>query len=95
LENLPVSAASVAQHGNFCERKVIILTANTASAARKREHAIIAGRLPLGEHILAEESNHWIMQKDSDLVIGAVKKVVTHFRESLEQSVASTAGSGK
>jgi pimeloyl-ACP methyl ester carboxylesterase len=95
LENLPASAASVAQKGNFCERKVIILTANTASAMRKKEHALIASRLPLGEHILAEESNHWIMQKDSELVIGAVKKVVAHFQEFMERSVASTAGSGK
>jgi hypothetical protein len=31
--------------------------------------------LPQGEHILAAESNHWIMQEQPDLIIAAIGKV--------------------
>ena len=48
----------------------------------------MAARLPFGEHVFAEKSNHWIMQDQPDLVIRAVHKVV----ESLEK--ASSEGRG-
>ncbi len=38
----------------------------------------MAGRLPLGDHVLAGNSNHWIMQEEPDLVIRAIEKVVKH-----------------
>ncbi|MGB7727248.1 MAG: alpha/beta hydrolase [Candidatus Acidiferrum sp.] len=77
LENLPVSAARVGQLGAFCHKPVMILSASTAPEDRRKEHAAMAGRLPLGEYVLAGNSNHWIMQEEPDLVVGAIEKVVT------------------
>jgi pimeloyl-ACP methyl ester carboxylesterase len=78
LENLPVSAAHVAQLDKFCDKAVVILSARTAPEGRRKEHAAMAGRLPLGEHVLAGSSNHWIMQEEPDLVIRAIEKVVKY-----------------
>ena len=76
LENLPVSAGSVGQFTNFSDKAVVILSARTAPARRRLEHASMAERLRQGEHVLAGKSNHWIMQEEPDLVIRAVEKVI-------------------
>jgi len=86
LENLPASAASVAQFTNFSDKPVIILSARTAPERRRTEHAAIAARLPHGEHILAGKSNHWIMQEDPDLVIRAIEKVLKSQEKALAQA---------
>jgi pimeloyl-ACP methyl ester carboxylesterase len=78
LENLPASAARVGQLDSFCDKKVIILSAATAPEGRRKEHAARAARLPLGEHILAGNSNHWIMQQEPELVLCAIEKVVSN-----------------
>jgi pimeloyl-ACP methyl ester carboxylesterase len=75
LENLPVSARSVADAGVFCEKKVVLLSARTASEARRTAHAAIAAGLPRGEHLVAQHSNHWIMQEEPSLVIRAIQEV--------------------
>jgi pimeloyl-ACP methyl ester carboxylesterase len=90
LENLPVSAASVAQHSNFFDKKVVILSASTAPEARQKEHAAIAKRLPCGEFVLANKSNHWIMHEDSDLVIAAIERVARHAEVTASQPIAKT-----
>lgn len=76
LENLPVSAAQVARSNTYCSRAVIILSARTAPERRRIEHVAMAARLPLGKHILAVNSNHWIMQEERNLVIQAIEEVV-------------------
>ena len=78
LENLPVSAASLGQFANFSDKPVVILSARTAPEHRRLEHASMAGRLAQGEHVLAGNSNHWIMQEDPGLVIRAIEKVVKY-----------------
>lgn len=75
LENLPASAASAGRFANFCDKPAIILSARTAPERRRAEHAAIAARLPKGEHVLAGNSNHWIMQEDPELVIRAIERV--------------------
>lgn len=80
LENLPVSAAHVGQLGTFCDKPVIVLSASTAPEERRKEHAAMAGRLPLGDYVLAGNSNHWIMQEEPDLVVHAIEKVVKFSR---------------
>lgn len=77
LENLPVSAKQVGRCEQFCDHKVVILTAGSASIRRRDGHAAIAKRLPLGEHVVLPASNHWIMQNHPDLVIRAIQSVVT------------------
>jgi pimeloyl-ACP methyl ester carboxylesterase len=93
LENLPVSAASVATYEQFCDKKVVILSASTAPEARLKEHAAIAGRLPRGEFVMAEKSNHWIMQQDSDLVIQTIKRVARSVEPAAQKSAAKTMSS--
>jgi len=78
LENLPVSAARVAELGVFCDKPVVILSARTAPEHRQQEHAAMAQRLPLGQHVLASNSNHWIMQQQPELVIRAIQYVLEH-----------------
>lgn len=86
LENLPASAASIGRFASFCEKPVVILSARTAPERRRAEHAAIAARLPQGEHILAGDSNHWIMQEDPELVIRAIEKVAGYPEKVMAQS---------
>ena len=89
LENLPASAASLGRFTNLCDKPVIILSARTAPERRRAEHAAIAELLPQGEHVLAGDSNHWIMQEDPDLVLRAIKKVVQSSEKHMAQAAAS------
>lgn len=83
LENLPVSAAQVSKVSSIADpdQPVVILSARTAPENRRKEHAAIASRLPLGEHVMAGRSNHWIMQDEPELVIRAIERVVELSRE--------------
>ena len=94
LENLPASAARIGELDNFCDKPVVILSAGTAPEHRRKEHAAMARRLPLGNHVLAGNSDHWIMQDDPDLVIGAIEKVVKYSQNSQVASVATLRESG-
>jgi pimeloyl-ACP methyl ester carboxylesterase len=86
LENLSTSAASVGQFANFCDKPVVILSARTAPERRRAQHAAIAARLPQGKHVLAGNSNHWIMQEDPELVIRAIEKVTGYSEKVMAQS---------
>ena len=76
LENFPVSAAQVAEHDSVRDKPVVIFSARTAPERRREEHAAAAARVPLGSHVIAEKSNHWIMQDEPELVIRAIERVV-------------------
>jgi pimeloyl-ACP methyl ester carboxylesterase len=78
LENLPASASRVAESPVFCDQPVVILSARTAPEHRQKEHAAMAATLPLGQHVLANNSNHWIMQEQPELVLRAIEHVVEH-----------------
>jgi pimeloyl-ACP methyl ester carboxylesterase len=88
LENLPHNAARLAELKSVCDKPVVILSARTAPEHRREEHAAMAARLPQGEHILAEQSNHWIMQEQPKLVLGAIEKVLESSR--LAQAAAAS-----
>jgi pimeloyl-ACP methyl ester carboxylesterase len=89
LENLPASAAKLAKFTSVCDKPVIILSAKTSPEHRRKEHAAMADRLPHGEFISAENSGHWIMQDQPELVIQAIQSVADPaFRP--ENSHAST-----
>jgi len=90
LENLPTSAARAGELDNFCDKPVVILSAGTAPEHRRKEHAAMARRLPLGSHVLAGNSDHWIMQEDPDLVIAAIEKVVKYWRTPKVASVPTS-----
>lgn len=76
LENLPVSAAQIGELDSVCDKPVVILSARTSPEHRSKEHAAMAGRAPLGRHVTAEKSNHWIMQDEPGLVVRAIERVV-------------------
>jgi len=75
LENLPVSAASLEQADFAIHKPVVIFSASTAPNRRWEEHKAMAERLPLGEHVTAHHSNHWIMQEEPTLLLDAIRKV--------------------
>jgi pimeloyl-ACP methyl ester carboxylesterase len=75
LENLPASGVRVAKLGNFCDKPVVILSANATPPKRREEHIAIAQRLPQGRHVQAERSSHWIMQDEPELVLAAIRQV--------------------
>ena len=87
LENLPYSASLAGRLDGRFDKPVVILSASTAPEKRRKEHAAMAARLPLGEYVLADESNHWIMQCQPELVICAIQKVAAHEHEHREASV--------
>jgi pimeloyl-ACP methyl ester carboxylesterase len=75
LENLAVSAASARRLDAICDKKVVILTANSASERRRDGHARLAKSLSRSEHIFAGESGHWIMHDERDLVIRTIRTI--------------------
>jgi pimeloyl-ACP methyl ester carboxylesterase len=85
LDNLPASAASAGQFAKFSDKPVVILSARTAPEHRRREHAAMAARLPQGEHVLAGDSNHWIMQEQPEMVIRAIEKVAKRVEKFMAQ----------
>lgn len=89
VENLPASAARAGELDNFCDKPVVILSAGTAPEHRRKEHAAMAKRLPLGNHVLAGSSDHWIMQEAPDLVISAIDKVAKYSQDTQVASAAS------
>jgi pimeloyl-ACP methyl ester carboxylesterase len=86
LENLPASAGQTGQLDSSFDKPVIILSASNAPEHRIKEHAAMAARLPLGKHILAAKSNHWIMQAEQDLVIEAIQGIAERQKKVLSQS---------
>lgn len=76
LENLPVSATQVVERDSVRDKPMVILSARTAPEHRREGHAAAAARTPLGSHVIAEKSNHWIMQEEPELVIRAIERVV-------------------
>src|SRR5271156_5629571 len=99
LENLPASAACVAELGNFCSKPVVILSAKSTPPQRREQHIAIAQRLPQGRYVLAEESTHWIMQDQPELVLDAIHEVARSvLKPEAEVAAAhanSTAPSGR
>jgi pimeloyl-ACP methyl ester carboxylesterase len=80
LENLPVSAALSSELGPSYDKPVMILSAGNSPRRRYEEHRVMAGRLPLGNHLTAKESNHWIMQEEPALIVDAIQRVVDFSR---------------
>jgi pimeloyl-ACP methyl ester carboxylesterase len=85
LENLPAGAARAQLSPQF-DKPVVILSANTASERRRNGHAAMAAALPLGKHIVAANSNHWIMQEQSQLVLEAIAEVVQQAQNALNSA---------
>jgi pimeloyl-ACP methyl ester carboxylesterase len=89
LENLPASAAKIAKFTSICDKPVIILSAKTSPEHRQKEHTTMADQLLRGEFISAENSGHWIMQDQPELVIQAIQRIVdATFRAENSHAIA-------
>jgi hypothetical protein len=95
LENLPASAAQVDSDSVFSNSPVIVLSANTSSPRRFEGHAAIAARLPQGQHVVAKNSNHWIMQAESHLVMYAIVEVASHVTDASPSRRSAAVASGR
>lgn len=82
LEHLPFSAAQLEEMGFGYDKPVVILSAETSPQQRKEAHRAIAQRYPYGRHVMAEKSNHWIMQDEPVLVLEAIRKVADPVRDT-------------
>lgn len=88
LENLPLSATQASELDSARDKPVVILSAQTAPEHRREEHAVIARRAPLGSHVVAGRSSHWIMQDEPELVIRGIERVV-ELSQKLDTSTAT------
>jgi pimeloyl-ACP methyl ester carboxylesterase len=95
LENLPASAEQVDSHGVFSDSPVILLSASTSSPRRFEGHAAIAARLPEGRHVIAENSNHWIMQAESRLVLDVIVEVASHVADASSPRSSTAVAAGR
>ena len=93
LENLPGSAVRVAELGEFCSKPVVVLSAKSTPAKRLEQHVAIAQRLPQGRYVLAEESTHWIMQDQPELVLDAAHEVARSALKPEPEAAAARPGS--
>jgi pimeloyl-ACP methyl ester carboxylesterase len=91
LENLPVSAAQLSEAGYREDKPTVIVSASTSPQRRREEHAALAKRLPLGHHVTAKESNHWIMQAQPELILEAIQRItgISHGPQSASSAEAS------
>jgi pimeloyl-ACP methyl ester carboxylesterase len=78
LAGLRKSAAEVEACGDLPRRiPVAILSAATQSEAYRQEHARMAARSDHGRHVLASGSGHWILLDEPDLVVDAIRHVMS------------------
>lgn len=92
LENLPVSAAQLSETANRIYKPVVILSSSTASEKRRQGHEAMTASLPGASLVLAEKSNHWIMQAQPELVLAAVEKIAGTRQQPQEVSRAAVTG---
>lgn len=91
LGNLPLSAAQMAERHSVCDESVVILSARTASEHRRKEHTVAAARMSVGSHVVAEKSNHWIMQDEPQLVMSAIE----NFAGTCDRSCVTPTSNGR
>lgn len=90
LENLPVSAAQLSEGGYREDKPTVIVSASTSPRRRREEHAALARKLPLGHHVTAKESNHWIMQAQPELIVEAIEHIVNTSYPADQQPVSAS-----
>ena len=77
IRSLPECAAEVNGCAIPAHIPVTVLSGAHQSPERMKEHAAIAAHSALGRHIVADESAHWIHLDQPELVVEAVREMVT------------------
>jgi pimeloyl-ACP methyl ester carboxylesterase len=58
---------------------LIVVTAEKASDSERAEHGRIAALSKRSEHVIADRSGHWVQLDRPDLVVDAVRRVLTNY----------------
>jgi pimeloyl-ACP methyl ester carboxylesterase len=75
LETLPRSAEQVAA-GRLPKIPITVISAANTPSNRRQHHVALAELSPLGKHITAARSGHWVMQDEPELVVQAIQDVI-------------------
>jgi pimeloyl-ACP methyl ester carboxylesterase len=68
--------AAAAAESNVRDIPLVVLSAGHHPAAVLAEHREIARLSPLGRHLVAPESGHWVQLDQPDLVVSAIRDVI-------------------
>jgi pimeloyl-ACP methyl ester carboxylesterase len=94
IEEAPRSAALVeSSAGDLGDRPLVVLTASHPSPERIRDQEEVAKRSRCSRHVVAERSGHWIPLDEPEIVIEAIRDVVTEARR-IRRSDAFSNGPG-
>jgi pimeloyl-ACP methyl ester carboxylesterase len=78
IEEAPRSAALVeSSERDLGDRPLVVLTASSPSPERIRDQEEAARLSRRGRHVVAEKSGHWIPLDEPELVVEAIREVVT------------------
>jgi pimeloyl-ACP methyl ester carboxylesterase len=81
LRRLTASAEQVAQCGTLGDIPLLVITAPSQPAACRSEHARIAALSSRGRHVVAPAGGHWVQLDAPDVLVDAIREVVTGIRE--------------
>jgi pimeloyl-ACP methyl ester carboxylesterase len=82
LEALPASAAEAIALREPAAIPIIVLSAANAPPQQLEERDQMAHRSPRGQHIIARKSGHWIQLDEPELVVEAIREMVTWTKPS-------------
>ncbi len=81
IENAPASAAKVSEEtSDFGDMPLVVLTAANPDAKRLDDQLQTTALSRAGRHVVARRSGHWIPLEEPDLVVDAVRDVVSSLR---------------
>jgi pimeloyl-ACP methyl ester carboxylesterase len=80
MECMSETAAQLENAGGLGDMPLVVLTASDPSPARRAEQDAVAQLSSRGRHLIATRSGHWIQLDQPELVIEAVRLVVSQLR---------------
>jgi pimeloyl-ACP methyl ester carboxylesterase len=93
LAELPASARDAAACGGLGDVPLVVISAGRQPGALRREQEQMTGLSSRGRQIVAAGSGHWIHLDEPEIVVEAIRQVVTAAREA-RNSQGSTHESG-
>jgi pimeloyl-ACP methyl ester carboxylesterase len=77
-------------YGSLGDIPLVVVTAEKASASERAEHLRIAALSTRSEHVIAEQSGHWVQLDRPDVVIDAVRRVLVKIKRRAEAGAPHT-----
>lgn len=75
LERLPETCAQPLDNGALRDVPLVVISASKSDPAVVEAHRRTAALSEKGEHVVAEESGHWVQLDQPDVVIDAIQRV--------------------